>query len=81
VEVIGDLSAVGMSLAAMKDSHFQQGGEHPPHGPRWKRMHHSPFFWVAVVCISAAMMIYVWTNDLAFWPNHAAQAPVPAVSP
>jgi len=44
-------------------------------------MHHSPFFWVATVCIGAAMLIYIMSNDLAFWPGQKAQAPVPAVSP
>ena len=55
--------------------------EHPPRGPYWKRMHHSPFFWVAAVCILVAMSVYVITNNLAFWPGHQAQKPVPALAP
>ena len=58
-----------------------QGSQHPPHGPRWKRMHHSPFFWVAAFFIMLAMTIYVMTNDLAFWPGKKAQQPVPALAP
>jgi len=70
----------------MNDSNPHQhdggrGAEHPPHGPRWKRMHHSPFFWVAAFCIMLAMVIYVVTNGLAFWPGQKAQPPVPALAP
>jgi hypothetical protein len=70
----------------MNDHKYQQPGgphaaEHPPHGPAWKRMHHSPFFWVAAVCIMLAMVVYVMTNNLAFWPGDKAQPPVPALTP
>ena len=44
-------------------------------------MHHSPFFWVAAVCLLAGMIVYVMTNNLAFWPGSKAQPPVPAVAP
>jgi hypothetical protein len=70
----------------MNDPKFQQHGgthaaEHPPHGPSWKRMHHSPFFWVAAVFLLLGMTIYVVTNNLAFWPGTKAHEPVPAVMP
>ena len=70
----------------MDDPKFQQHGgahraEHPPHGPDWKRMHHSPFFWVAACFIMLAMVIYVLTNDLAFWPGSKAHRPVPELAP
>jgi hypothetical protein len=71
----------------MNETNFQPHGggehtpEHPPHGPRWKRMHHSPFFWVAAVFIGAAMFIYITTGDLSFAAGRKVQAPVPAVSP
>jgi hypothetical protein len=55
--------------------------EHPPHRPYWKRMHHSPFFWVAAFFILLAMTIYVATNNLAFRPSQKIQAPVPALAP
>jgi hypothetical protein len=57
------------------------GSQHPPHGPRWKRMHHSPFFWVAAVCLMGAMVIYVMTSNLSFWPGQEPQKPVPALTP
>jgi hypothetical protein len=70
----------------MNDPKFQphsgtHGGDHPPHGPAWKRMHHSPFFWVAAFFILLAMIIYITTNDLAFWPGRKAQEPTPAIAP
>jgi hypothetical protein len=70
----------------MNDPKFQQhggdhGAEHPPHGPYWKRMHHSPFFWLAAVCIMLAMIIYVTTNNLAVAPGQNIRQPVPALAP
>jgi len=70
----------------MNDPRFQQSGkthaiEHPPHGPYWKRMHRSPFFWVAAFFLMLAMIIYVATVDLAFWPGKKAPQPVPALVP
>lgn len=67
----------------MDNPKFQQHGgahaaEHPPHGPAWKRVHHSPFFWVAAVFILIAMVIYVVTNNLAVPPG---SKPVPALAP
>lgn len=44
-------------------------------------MHHSPFFWVAAVCLMLGMVVYVMTNNLAFWPGAKAHPPVPAVAP
>jgi hypothetical protein len=54
---------------------------HPPHVPAYKRIHLHPFFWVAAFFILVAMVIYVMTNNLAFWPDKNAQAPVPALAP
>ena len=70
----------------MNDPKFQQHGgdhaaEHPPHGPYWKRMHHSPFFWVAAAFILLAMIVYVTTNNMAFWPGQKAAPPAPALAP
>lgn len=70
----------------MNVSKFQQHGgahaaEHPPHGPPWKRIHHSPFFWVAAFFIMVAMTVFITTNGLAVWPGGPAQRPVPALAP
>jgi hypothetical protein len=42
------------------------------HQPAWKRMHRSPFFWLAAVCIMVAMVIFVVTDGFAL---RAAPAP------
>jgi len=70
----------------MNDPKFQQHGgehaaEHLPHGPYWKRMHHGSFFWLAAVSIMLAMVVYVITNDLSFWPGQKTQKPIPALAP
>jgi hypothetical protein len=70
----------------MSDPKFHQhGGEHPagspPPGPRWKRIRHSPFFWVAACFIMLAMVIYITSNNLSMRPGQGAQRPVPAIAP
>jgi len=65
----------------MLDTDSARSGAPLPHGPRWKRMHHCPFFWVATVCIGAAGLISIMSIDLPFWPGEKAQETVPAVSP
>lgn len=70
----------------MNDPKFQQhggahGSQHPPHGPYWKRMHHSPFFWIAAVFIMVAMVIYVTTNNLSLGPGTQSDKPVPVLAP
>ena len=44
-------------------------------------MHHSLFFWIAVVFIMAAMIVYVMTNNLALRPGRKPADPVPALAP
>jgi hypothetical protein len=40
----------------------------PP--PRdWRRVHHSPWFWVGVAMFMAAILTYVFSEDLSFRPN------------
>jgi hypothetical protein len=66
----------------MNDAPFQQhGGPHPSHRPRWKRMHHSPFFWIAAFFILLGMTVYIVTGNLAFRPGRARKDPVPALAP
>ena len=68
----------------MDDPQFQfhpHGGPHPAHRPSWKRMHHSPFFWVAACFILLAMTIYVMTENLSVRPDKKPQPPVPALAP
>lgn len=57
------------------------GSQHPSHGPAWKRVHRSPFFWVAALFIMLAMVIYVATNNLSFWKGEPIQPAAPAARP
>jgi hypothetical protein len=34
----------------------------------WRRIHHSPIFWIGVVLCLAAITIYVLSDDLAWRP-------------
>ena len=40
--------------------------DHEHHRPRWKRVHHSWIFWVAVFLMLLAMITYVMTGDLSW---------------
>jgi hypothetical protein len=42
--------------------------------PYWKRMHKSPFFWIAVVFIMVAMIIFIITDGFLFHPAAVMQA-------
>jgi hypothetical protein len=35
----------------------------------WRKIHHSPLFWVAVFLFLAAITIYVLTDDLSWQPR------------
>jgi hypothetical protein len=35
----------------------------------WRRIHHSPWFWVGVVLFLAAITIYVLSDDLSWRPR------------
>ncbi|HEY0219980.1 MAG TPA: hypothetical protein VGC26_09500 [Afipia sp.] len=42
--------------------------KHP--APRdWRRIHHSPAFWIGVVLCLAAIAIYLWSDDLSWRPR------------
>ncbi|HEY8332481.1 MAG TPA: hypothetical protein VIQ05_01700 [Tardiphaga sp.] len=42
----------------------------PPDGRRdWRRIHHSPAFWVGVALCLAAITIYVLSDDLSWRPR------------
>jgi len=49
------------------------GGPHldgnPSSKPYWKRMHRSPFFWVAAFSILLAMVIFMATDYFSIWPR------------
>ena len=35
----------------------------------WRRIHHSPRFWVGLVLCLAAIAIYLWSDDLSWRPG------------
>ena len=42
----------------------------PPSPERdWRRIHHTPTFWVGVVMCLFAIAIYVWSDDLSWRPG------------
>jgi hypothetical protein len=48
------------------EKHYHQYQEGHSRHPRWKRVHHSWIFWVAVFLMMLAIITYVMTGDL-FW--------------
>ena len=64
----------------MKQSYQQHGGPnrasvHQGHGPYWKRAHHDWRFWVSLVLMLAAMLVYVMSDNLALRPHREPQPP------
>jgi hypothetical protein len=49
---------------------------HHDHVPYWKRAHTDWRFWVGVLLMFGAMMVYVLSDDLAWRPS--SQQPPPA---
>jgi hypothetical protein len=39
----------------------------------WRRIHHSPMFWIGVVLCLSAIMIYVLSDDLSWHPGSSAR--------
>jgi hypothetical protein len=52
------------------------GSNHSGHRPYWKRAHRSWPFWIAVVLMLAAMLIYVMSDDLAGWYHGKPRQPL-----
>ncbi len=50
---------------------------HPGHTPAWMRLHHDWRFWVAVILMFGAMIIYLMSDDLALRPRGRSPAPPP----
>ena len=43
--------------------------------PYWKRMHHDWRFWIALLLMIVAMIIYVVSEDFAWLPRNQLQQP------
>jgi hypothetical protein len=69
----------------MNETNFGSGGNegegrqrvHPDERPYWKHIHHNWLFWVGMVLVSAAIAIYVLSDNLALLPRGQ---PRPALS-
>jgi hypothetical protein len=73
-----------VSMSESKDEHHH-GNErhrginvHHDQPAYWKRMHHDWRFWVALIFMSAAITIYVASNDLSLPFGGHAQPALPA---
>ena len=62
-----------------KNEHHRQGTSslHPGHTPAWMRLHHDWRFWVAVILMFGAMVIYLMSDDLAWRPRSRLPGPPP----
>lgn len=66
--------------------HEHENHQHGPHGsnvyhahiPYWKRAHTDWRFWIGVMLMFLAMVVYVLSMDLAWRPGYRPQSPVPA---
>jgi len=67
----------------MSNHHYHQkhandgGGAPPAHVPYWKRAHSDWRFWVGIILMFIAMIVYVMSDDLALRPRLEPQQPVP----
>jgi hypothetical protein len=67
-----------------KHIHHHQTGPEPSRSqqgeiPYWKRAHRDWRFWVGVVCIFAAIFVYVMTVDLSMVPRRLPPQPTTGV--
>ena len=51
---------------------------HPPKRRRdWRRIHHSPMFWVGLILCLGAISVYVLSQDLSVRPHTVSQHAIP----
>ena len=55
-----------------KESHHEGALKPAVRRPHWRRIHHSPLFWVGAFLFLAAITIYVLSDDLSWRPSNAA---------
>ena len=63
-----------------KNEHSHQHDHHHAEHSAKKGVHHSPWFWVAVVLMLAGMFMYVATMDEALGPGPQTGEEVPAAA-
>lgn len=50
-------------------NHHREPQEPAGRRPGWRRLHHSPLFWMGAFLFLAAITIYVLTDDLSWRPR------------
>ena len=66
-----------MSSHHHHQQHVKNAGKAPSaHVPYWKRAHSDWRFWVGVVLMLVAMLIYVMSDNLALRPRLEPQQPI-----
>jgi len=55
--------------------------DHHSHQPAWRRIHRSPFFWIATLFILTAMIIYIATGNLSTGSDAKTAPPAPLAIP
>ena len=56
------------ALLVNKITHDRGGGARSPKRD-WRRIHHSPLFWVGVAMFLTAILTYVFSEDLSLRPR------------
>ena len=66
-------------MSEIKHRQHQEGSSsvNPGHTPAWMRLHHDWRFWVAVMLMFGAMIIYLMSDDLAWRPGVRPHGPPP----
>ena len=82
-EIISRWSQKGRQLMSKtKHGHHEyegpdsEGVNHGFHRPYWKHAHHDWRLWIAVSLMLVALLTYVMTGDLAWWPRSQRLQPV-----
>lgn len=57
----------------MNRRHHEAGAQEPSARGDWRRVHHSPLFWLGAAMFLAAISIYLWSEDLSWRPRIEAQ--------
>jgi len=55
--------------AAMSNDNRDSRAPEPTRSRDWTRIHHSPVFWIGILMCLAAILIYVWSDDLSWRPH------------
>jgi len=61
----------------MSKTNHHRSGRIAVHTPAWMRLHHDWRFWVAVILMFGAMVVYLMSDDLAWRPGVRTQGPPP----